>query len=259
MYVALCAAVGMCCAECAAGACNALCLNAYSWTMTLALLGQTALAIAVFVVPTGYLRAPNDITGAESRAWRLIHKNLVVVKWFAVALLVLQVTSVSAAMILKRIAQAKRRRRDSRLEHDDSYSRGYDSSEDEYELEDESSSYYSRRGVGTRRPLLFPFLRGGVDGHGADTDGGMTGATTEDESLEGGYGRGGYHDPFSPGRGDSAPTSPATPWSQRMKEKYGLDTARFTYDENDPTPATSRRGNVGGGSSGEGGGGCVVM
>ena len=255
----------MCGAECGAGACNALCLNAYSWTMALALLGQTALAIAVFVVPTGYLRAPNDITGAESRAWRLIHKNLVVVKWFAIALLVLQVTSVSAAMILKRIARAKRRRRDSRLEHDDSYSRGYDSSEDEYEWEDASSSYYSRRGrVGTRtrRPLLFPFLRGGVDtGDGADTDGGMTGATTEDESLEGGYGlgRGGYHDPFSPGRGDSVPTSPATPWSQRMKEKYGLDTARFTYDENDPTPATSRRGNVGGGSSGEGGGGCVVM
>ena len=111
--------------------------------------------------------------------------------------------------------------------------------------------------------MLFPFLsRGGVDtGDGADTDGGMTGATIEDESLEGGYGlgRGGYHDPFSPGRGDSVPTSPATPWSQRMKEKYGLDTARFTYDENDPTPATSRRGNVGGGSSGEGGGGCVVM
>jgi hypothetical protein len=44
-----------------------------------------------------------------------------------------------------------------------------------------------------------------------------------------------------------------------MKEKYGLDTARFTYDENDPTPARARRGNVGGGSSGEGGGGCVVM
>ena len=152
----------MCGAECGAGACNALCLNAYSWTMALALLGQTALAVAVFVVPTGYLRAPNDITGAESRAWRLIHKNLVVVKWFAIALLVLQVTSVSAAMILKRIAQAKRRRRDSRLEHDDEY----DSSEDEYEWEDESSSYYSRRGrVGTRtrRPLLFPFLRGGVD------------------------------------------------------------------------------------------------
>ena len=93
-------------------------------------------------------------------------------------------------MILKRIARAKRRRRDSRLEHDDEY----DSSEDEYEWEDESSSYYSRRGrVGTRtrRPLLFPFLRGGVDtGDGTDTDGGMTGATTEDESLEGGYGRG---------------------------------------------------------------------
>ena len=65
------------------------------------------------------------------------------------------------------------------------------------------------------------------------------------------YGSGGgvaYHDPFSPRRGDSAPESPSTPWSQRMREKYGLDTSRFTYDENAP-----RSGGGGGGRGWAGG------
>ena len=269
-YVATCAAVGACGADTAGGRCGGCCLRVYAGCVAISLVAQTSLAVAVFVNPGGYLVPPPDITGAESNAWALIHANLTAVRWIALALLVLQASSAVLAMAVAR-GDARRRRGRS------SNAREYDSSdwdEDEDEDEDEDGSYYRRRGGrsrrSARRPLLFPFLS-----DGADTDG--TGATASDNESsfveEGGVGgaygpapgSGGYHDPFSPRRGDSAPESPTTPWSQRMREKYGLDTRDFTYDENAPrTGGGGGRSRLGGGrgyggARGEGAGRCVVM
>ena len=278
-YVATCAAVGACGADTAGGGrCGGCCLRVYAFAVSASLVAQTALAVAVFVNPGGYLVPPPDITGAEASAWRLIHANLSAVRWLAIALLVLQASSAAAATAIARnLAARRRRRRRGGGEYDSSDDDDGDWDDDDDEDDDEDGSYYGRRGSGgrrsARRPLLFPFLS-----DGADTDG--TGVTTDDnESLleegagvgayghvvsgSGGGGAGAYHDPFSPRRGDSAPESPSTPWSQRMREKYGLDTSRFTYDENAPRSGGGRSrlgwGRGDGGARGEGAGRCVVM
>ena len=289
-YVATCAAVGACGADTAGGGrCGGCCLRVYAFAVAASLAAQTALAVAVFVNPGGYLVPPPDITGAEASAWRLIHANLSAVRWLAIALLGLQASSAAAATAIARNLASRRRRRrrrrggseyDSSDDDDDDDDDGDDDG-DWDDDDDDDGSYYGRRSRGSggrrsaRRPLLFPFLH-----DGADTDG--TGVTTDDnESLveegagggayghavfgSGGGGAGAYHDPFSPRRGDSAPESPSTPWSQRMREKYGLDTSRFTYDENAPRSGGGGRSRLGGGGRGdglgrgEGAGRCVVM
>ena len=285
-YVATCAAVGACGADTAGGGrCGGCCLRVYACAVTVSLVAQTALAVAAFVNPGGYLVPPPDITGAEASAWRLIHANLSAVRWLAIALLGLQALSAAAATAVARnlASRQRRRRRRGGGEYDSSDDDDDDGDDDGDwdDDDDEDGSYYGRRSRGSggrrsaRQPLLFPFLH-----DGADTDG--TGVTTDDnESLleegagggayghavfgSGGGGAGAYHDPFSPRRGDSAPESPSTPWSQRMREKYGLDTSRFTYDENAPRSGGGGRSRLGGGGRGdglgrgEGAGRCVVM
>lgn len=219
------AATGLCGAEHA----NRCCLHLYTYQLGLMLLGQGALAVAVFV-KTDFVQIPADITGNEEKAWRLVHKNLPVVQYFSIAVLAVQLLCVLLAMALsraKRVAQ-------------------YDS--------DDEDDYYERHygdgqgggggSGGQRRPLLTrPDEDGGGWGSG---DGGGVGESA------GGAGGGGD------GAAGSGASRRQDSWSRRMREKYGLDTSSFTYNPERPPP--SRGGGAHGGEEdGEGGSKCIVM
>ena len=217
------AATGLCGAEHA----NRCCLHLYTYQLGLMLLGQAALAVAVFV-KSDLIKFPEDITGNEQKAWDLMRKNLPVVQYFSIAVLAVQLLSVLLAMALSRAKRVAL----------------YDS--------DDEDDYYERhygggRGGGQRRPLLNRSdEEGGVGGGWGSGDGGGIG-----EGSGGGNGEGSITSPESRRRHDS--------WSRRMREKYGLDTSSFTYNPERPPPSRSERNSGRGEEAGEGGSRCIVM
>jgi len=128
LYITLTAAAGLCGAEHA----NRCCLGIYNYMLCLLLLGQGALAIAIFT-KSDFVHMPEDITGSEEKAWKFIHKNLPVVQYFSISVLVVQLMSAILAMALSNAAKHAQ----------------YDS--------DDEEDYYERHYGGTsatRRPLL---------------------------------------------------------------------------------------------------------
>eukprot|EP00740_Mantoniella_antarctica_P008800 CAMPEP_0181372486 /NCGR_PEP_ID=MMETSP1106-20121128/14759_1 /TAXON_ID=81844 /ORGANISM="Mantoniella antarctica, Strain SL-175" /LENGTH=209 /DNA_ID=CAMNT_0023489897 /DNA_START=143 /DNA_END=769 /DNA_ORIENTATION=+ len=117
IYIVLTAATGLCGAEHA----NRCCLHLYTYQLGLMLLGQGALAVAVFV-KSDFVQIPADITGNEEKAWRLVHKNLPVVQYFSIAVLAVQLLCVLLAMALSR---AKRVAQYDSDDEDDYYERHY--------------------------------------------------------------------------------------------------------------------------------------
>ena len=209
------------------------------YELGLMLVGQAALAVAVFV-KSDFVKMPEDITGNEEKAWNLVHKNLPVVQYFSIAVLAVQLLSVLLAMALSRAKRVAL----------------YDS--------DDEDDYYERHygGGGQRRPLHNRSdVDGGVGGGWGSGDGG--GLQGEGSGSGSGSGEGGGGD--APGSSGGVLGSPGSSrrqdsWSRRMREKYALDTSTFTYNPERPPPSRAGRSRRGA-EDAEGGGSskCVVM
>ena len=217
-YIVLTASVGLCGADRG----NRCCLSLYTYLSGVQLLGQLALAVAIFAGSN--VSPPPDVTGAEAKAWRLVRSHVPLARWFTVGVLAVQILSVLLAASLARVKRVAL----------------YDSEDDE-----DDDDYYERTyggSRGQRRPLL----------NRSEEDGGVGGGGYRSE--EGGGGETDAAEISSPG--SPSRTARRDEWSRRMREKYGLDTSRFSYDPERPPP--SRRGDVEGGDEG-GGGRCAVM
>ena len=193
----------------------------YTYLSGVQLLGQLALAVALFAGSN--ISPPPDVTGAESKAWRLVRSHIPLARWFTVGVLAVQILSVLLAASLARVKHVAL-----------------------YDSEDEDDDDYYERAYGgsggQRRPLLNRSEEeGGVGGGGyRSEEGGCAETDTPEIPIA-----------ESPSR-----TARRDEWSRRMQEKHGLDTSRFTYDPEQPPP--SRRGDVEEGDE-EGGGRCAVM
>ena len=191
----------------------------YTYLSGVQLLGQLALAVALFAGSN--ISPPPDVTGAESKAWRLVRSHIPLARWFTVGVLAVQILSVLLAASLARVKHVAL-----------------------YDSEDEDDDdYYARalrrfRGTAKGRCSTARRRRACVGGGGyRSEEGGCAETDTPEIPIA-----------ESPSR-----TARRDEWSRRMQEKYGLDTSRFTYDPEQPPP--SRRGDVEEGDE-EGGGGA---
>ena len=243
---------------------------------------RKSLAVAVFVNPGGYLVPPPDITGAEASAWRLIHANLSAVRWLAIALLGLQASSAAAATAIASgettAAATGRKRVRARLTTTTKTGTttvigtrtttttgrttvdGRAGARQAFGSSAAAVSVSARRRRHRRhrrhhRRQRVPPSRKGAGG----------GAYGTRCSGPAGEGRARTTTRFRPGAVTRRPSRRLRRGASGCARKYGLDTSRFTHDENAPRSGGGGRSRLGGGGTrvrfgeGEGAGRCVVM
>jgi len=126
VYIVITAAIGLLGAEHG----NRCCLGMYTYQLGLMLLGQGALAIAIFT-KNDFVKMPEDITGNEAKAWKFVHKNLPIVQYFSISVLAVQLLSVLLAIALRQTAKQL-----------------------QYDSDDEEDYYERHYGSGPRTALL---------------------------------------------------------------------------------------------------------
>mmetsp|Transcript_3790 Transcript_3790/g.4272 ORF Transcript_3790/g.4272 Transcript_3790/m.4272 type:complete len:340 (+) Transcript_3790:138-1157(+) len=160
---------------CGTGYGNYCLLNLYTYELILMILGQAALAIALFSDKDLY-QFP-DVTPDEAKALSFLTRHVDIAKWVSLGIVVIEIICVAFACTLKAGAD---------IDSDD----------------DEDDMYNSRR-----RPLIRR-------------------ASMEEPPPSTSYSRISNTPTISPSKNNMTYAS----WRDRMREKYGLDTNRYSYD-----------------------------